>query len=142
MKAKMTMLKIKISTRSWHESRWTHNDIISTPYLDYEFNRGTNWKATDTRLDDRTAVAQFKNTYWEQHTIDPHQNKYHYRGPNKTRRSENMGRYTNNLSLYENELEMEIHKAIERLNQRWAEKYKTDFENHFEDDLVKFVKSK
>ena len=142
MKAKMTMLKYKISTKSWHDSRWTHSEITSTPHLDYQFNTGTNWKATDERLNDRRAVAVFKNTYWEQPTIDYSQNKYHYFGPNKNRRSLNTGRQTSNLSLYETELETEINKAFERVNKRWTEKYKTDFENHFEDDLVKFVKSK
>ena len=136
------MLKLKISTKSRNADRWTHTEIVNTPSASYDFNQGTNWKATDIRLSDRREVAVFQNTYWEQKTIDYSQNKYHYFGPNKKRRSLNTSRYTSNLALYENELEMEINKAVERLNKRWAEKFKTDFENHFEDDLVKFVKSK
>ena len=141
MIAKMNKLKLKISTKSRHSDRWMHTEIVNTPTVRYHFKEGTNWKATDYRLSDRIAVARFENTYWEQQTIDPHQNKYHYFGSNK-RRSLNSNRFTCNLSLYEDELEMEINKAVERLNKRWADKYKTDFENHFEDDLVKFVKSK
>ena len=142
MIAKMNMLKLKISTKSRNDDRWTHSEIVNTPYLEYKYNTGTNWKANDARLTDRRAVAVFENTYWEQSTIDPSQPKYNYFGPNNTRRSLNRGRHTTNLALYEEQLEAEIHKVVERLNKRWANKYKTDFENHFEDDLVKFVKSK
>ena len=136
------MLKLKISTKSRNADRWTHTEIVNTPNFRYDFNQGTNWKATDPRLSDRKAVWNFESNYWEQKTIDPSQNKYHYFGPKKNRRSENYHRHTTNLALYEEQLEMEINKAVERLNKRWADKYKTDFENHFEDDLVKFVKSK
>ena len=144
MRAKMNMLKLKISTKSSaYADRWTHSEVDTTPSVRYDFNEGTNWKATDPRLLNRKSEAYtFETNYWEQPTIDPSQNKYYYYGPNKNRRGLNRGRFTNNLSLYEDELEREIHKAIERLNKRWAEKFKTDFENHFEDDLVKFIKSK
>lgn len=142
MIAQMNMLKLKISTKSRHSDRWTHTEIVNTPYLDYKFNTGTNWKANDQRLNDRRAVAVFQNTYWELPTIDHSQNKYLYIGSNKNRRIENRHRQTTNLALYEEQLETEINKAVERLNKRWAVKFKTDFENHFEDDLVKFVKSK
>ena len=142
MKIKMNMLKLKISTKSRGADRWHHEEIDKTPALDYEFNRGTNWKASDYRLSDRTAVARFRNTYWEHQTIDPKQNKYHYFGPKKSRRSENIHRYTTNLSLYEDELELEIQAAIAKVEKRWQAKYKADFENQFEDDLVKFVNSK
>ena len=138
----MNMLKLKISTKSRHSDRWMHTEIVNTPDVRYGFNQGTNWKATDSRLSDRKAVWNFETNYWEQRTIDRSQNKYNYFGPNKKRRSLNTSRYTSNLALYENELEAEINKAVERLNKRWAEKFKTDFENQFEDDLVKFVKSK
>ena len=137
------MLKLKISTKSRHSDRWMHTEIVNTPTVRYDFNQGTNWKATDIRLSGRKQEAyKFETNYWEQRTIDRSQNKYNYFGPNKKRRSLNTSRYTSNLALYENELEAEINKAVERLNKRWAEKFKTDFENQFEDDLVKFVKSK
>jgi hypothetical protein len=140
MKSKMQMLKLKISTKSYRNAeRWNHTEIESTPYLDYNYADGTNWKATDTRLSDRTAVALFKNTYWERTTIDPSQNKYHYIGK---RRVENYGRVTTNLSLYEDELEREIHSAIAKVNKRFESKYKADFELEFADNLVKFLKSK
>ena len=139
----MNMLKLKISTKSWHDSRWTHTEIDTTPSVRYYFNQGTNWKATDIRLSGRKSeVYKFETNYWEQSTIDHSQNKYHYVGPNENRRIENRHRHTTNLALYEKQLETEINKAVERLNKRWANKFKTDFENHFEDDLVKFVKSK
>jgi hypothetical protein len=140
MKTKMQMLRLKISTKSYRNAeRWDHTEIDSTPYLDYDYAEGTNWKATDTRLSDRTAVARFKHTYWEQTTIDPSQRKYHYIGK---RRVPNAGRMTNNLALYEDELEREIQKAIAKVNQRFQSKYKADFELEFADDLVKFLKSK
>jgi len=147
MKVKMQMLKLKISTKSYRNAeRWNHTEIESTPYLDYEYAEGTNWKATDTRLSDRTAVARFKNTYWERTTIDPSQNKYHYLGSaykaGSGRRIENRGRITTNLALYEDELEREIHAAIAKVNKRFESKYKADFELEFADDLVKFLKSK
>jgi hypothetical protein len=143
MIAKMRMLKLKISNKSRHASRWIHTEIVNTPDVRYHFNEGTNWKATDARLSGRKSeVYKFETNYWEQSTIDPTQNKYHYIGPNKNRRIENFHRHTTNLALYERQLEAEIEKAVGRLNKRWAEKFKTDFENHFEDDLVKFVKSK
>lgn len=138
---KMNMLNIKISTRSYRE-RWSHSLIDSTPYLDYEFNKGTNWKASDSRLRDKSAVYQFRETYWEQKTVDPSQNKYHYFGKNKTRRSLNSHRQTTNLSLYEDELEREIQKAIAKVNRRWEKKYKDDFEHHFEEPVFKFLNSK
>ena len=143
MIAQMNKLKLKISTKSRQGDRWTHTEIVNTPTVRYDFNEGTNWKATDTRLFGRKQEAyKFETNYWELPTIDHSQNKYHYFGPNKNRRMLNRGRHTTNLALYEEQLEMEINKAVERLNKRWAEKFKTDFENHFEDDLVKFVKSK
>jgi hypothetical protein len=143
MIAKMNMLKLKISTKSRNASRWIHTEIVNTPDVRYPFNEGTNWKATDARLSGRKSeVYKFETNYWEQRTIDYSQNKYRYFGPNKNRRSENFHRHTTNLALYEEQLEAEIEKAVERLNKRWADKYKTDFENQFEDDLVKFVKSK
>lgn len=139
----MTMLKLKISTKSYRNAeRWDHNEIDSTPYLDYDFNTGTRWKANDARLSDRTAVARFKNTYWEQTTIDPSQPKYRYFGDNKSRRRLNAGRITTNLALYEDELEREIQKAIARVNQRFLSKYEQDFEYQFEDSFVKFVRNK
>jgi hypothetical protein len=142
MKVKMQMLKLKISTKSYRNAeRWDHTEIESTPHLDYEYAEGTNWKATDPRLSDRTAVARFKNTYWERTTIDPSQNKYHYYA-GSGRRIENQSRMTNNLSLYEDELEREIHSAIAKVNKRFESKYKADFELEFADDLVKFLKSK
>ena len=143
MKTKMQMLKLKISTKSYRNAeRWDHSEIDSTPYLDYNYAEGTNWKATDPRLSDRTAVARFKNTYWEHATIDPSQPKYNYFGPSKNRRRLNTGRMTTNLALYEDELEREIHSAIAKLNKRFEAKYKADFELEFADDLVKFLKSK
>jgi hypothetical protein len=143
MIAKMNMLKLKISTKSRHSDRWMHTEIVNTPTVRYDFNQGTNWKATDARLSGRKSeVYKIETNYWEQFTIDHSQNKYHYIGPNKNRRIENRHRHTSNLALYEEQLEMEINKAVKRLNKRWADKFKTDFENHFEDDLVKFVKSK
>jgi hypothetical protein len=51
-------------------------------------------------------------------------------------------RITTNLSLYQEELEREIDLAIERVNKRFEAKYKRDFETHFEDPVVKFVKDK
>lgn len=143
MKAKMTMLKLKVSTKmSYNSDRWQHQDIDTTPYLDYEFNKGTNWKANDTRLADRTAVARFKNTYWEQRTLDPSQPKYHYFGKNKTRRIPNGHRQTTNLSLYQDELEREVQKAIAKVNRHWEKKYKEDFEYHFQEPLTKFLTKK
>lgn len=142
MKTKMQMLKFKISTRAYRNAeRWDHTEIDSTPYLDYNYAEGTNWKATDTRLSDSTAVSRFKSTYWEQTTIDPSQNKYHYYAGNSRRRL-NTGRITTNLALYEDELEREIHSAIAKVNKRFEDKYKADFELEFGDDLVKFLKSK
>ena len=142
MKTKMQMLKLKISTKSYRNAeRWDHNEIDSTPYLDYDYAEGTNWKATDTRLSDRTAVARFKNTYWERTTIDPSQNKYHYYA-GSGRRIENHSRMTTNLALYEDELEREIQAAVKKVNQRFQSKYKNDFELEFNDELVKFLKSK
>lgn len=141
MKAKMTMLKVKISTKgSYNSERWQHQEIDSTPYLDYDYNTGGRWRANDTRLSDHTAVAHFKNTYWEQKTIDPSQNKYHYFG--NGRRVPNTNRITTNLALYEDELEREIQKAIAKVNERFMSKYEQDFEHHFEDKLVKFVRNK
>jgi len=140
MKSKMKMLKLKISTKPYYNAeRWDHTEIDSTPYLDYDFNTGNRWKANDPRLSDKMAVARFRNTYWERTTIDPSQNKYHYIGK---RRVINCGRMTNNLALYEDELEREIQKAITKVNQRFISKYEQDFESHFADDLVKFLKSK
>jgi hypothetical protein len=139
MKVKMQMLKLKISTKSRNAERWEHEVIEDTVYLNYNFAAGTNWKANDPRLSDHTAVARFKNTYWEHTTIDPSQNKYHYIGK---RRIENRGRITNNLALYEDELEREIQAAVRKVNNRFATKFKNDFELEFADDLVKFLKSK
>lgn len=140
MKSKMSMLKLKISTKSYRNAeRWDHQEIDSTPYLDYDFNTGSRWRATDPRLSDKMAVARFRNTYWEQTTIDPNQNKYHYIGK---RRVPNGNRITTNLALYEDELEREIQKAIAKVNQRFHSKYEQDFEHHFQDGLVKFLKSK
>ena len=135
----MPTLKIKISTKSFPSAeRWEHEVIEHTASLNYNFANGTNWKANDPRLSDHTAVARFTNTYWEQTTIDPSQNKYHYFGK---RRVPNTGRITTNLALYEDELEREIQAAVRKVNQRFATKYKNDFELEFADDLVKFLKS-
>jgi hypothetical protein len=141
---KMTMLKLKISTKGYYNAeRWDHKEIDSTPRLMYEYNQGTNWKANDYRLaDQKGEVYKFEQSYWEQTTIDPSQNKYNYFGPKRARRIPNSGRITTNLALYETELEREIDLAIERVNKRFEAKYKRDFETHFEDPVVKFVKDK
>ena len=141
MKAKMKMLKLKISTKGYYNAeRWDHEEIDTTPHLDYQYNSGTRWKANDHRLSNKKQEAYaFSSKYWEQPTIDISQNKYHYIGK---RRVLNAGRVTNNLALYENELEREIQKAIAKVNQRFQNKFDKDFEEHFSDDLVKFLKSK
>jgi hypothetical protein len=135
----MQMLKLKISTKSRNAERWEHEEIENTVNINYDFAEGTNWNATDPRLNDQRAVHNFKNTYWERTTIDASQNKYHYVG---SRRLENRGRITTNLALYENELEREIRAAVRKVNQRFQSKYKNDFELEFNDDLIKFLKSK
>lgn len=125
MKAQMTRLMIKISTKLCPSlTKWRHQNILETPYLDYDFGSEGFWSATDRRVSGKaTAIAKFHNTYWEQTTPQP------------------QGYEQVNLFLYEDELELEIQRAIERVNSRWQEKFKTDFENHFEDDLVKFINS-
>ena len=139
MRRIMPMLKIKISTKSRNAERWEHEVIENTVNINYDYAVGTNWKATDPRLSDQVAVHNFRSTYWERTTIDTSQNKYHYVG---NRRFENRGRITTNLALYEDELEREIQAAVKKVNQRFQSKYKNDFELEFNDELVKFLKSK
>ena len=140
MKSKMTMLKLKISTKGSHnDDRWQHQEITDTPFLRYDYAEDNRWKATDSRLSDRSAVHRFSHTYWQHTTVNPSQTKYHYIGK---RRVPNGGRITTNLSLYEEELEREIHRAIERVNLRFQKKFCRDFENHFQDSLVKFINAK
>jgi hypothetical protein len=136
----MPHFKAVISTKHRNDDRFTNEKIEQVPQLEYKFGDNGNWSRNDSRLPNDRSVYKFVENYWTQ-TISVKQPKYHYFGKNKTRRMLNPNRYTNRLTQYELELEDALLTAKSDLDKRWAKQFKMDFENEFNDDLVKFLKN-
>jgi hypothetical protein len=103
-------------------ARFTHTKIDKLPNLTYNFGIDGNWSAIDYRIRNTIDEAfRWFNTYWELQYADK---------KNET-----------NQVVYERELKKEIIDAIERVNNNWMKKVHVDFENTFEDKLVKFIKN-
>lgn len=100
-------------------TNFKHTDIDKLPSLSYRFAEGSNWKATDYRVETRWKdVYQWYEKYWE------------------TRPSPNS---VVNRGLYEKDLEQAILSAISELNERWTVKLEREFEEAFDEKLLGFL---
>ena len=134
-------LKIVISSKSPNSERFCHEKIERYPEMDYPFAQPGFWKRNDNRLSDHKEVNRFMSDYWTE-KFPIKQPKYHYFGKKKTRRILNVPRHTTRGREYELELENEMLKAKKRVDEKYRKQMEKDFENHFEDTLVKFIKYK
>jgi hypothetical protein len=115
-----------------NKPKYKHTKIEALPKLTYDFAIGENWKATDYRVDNNwDNIFKWFSNYWNiknEFSEDLNQQK--------------ISRFKTNQMLYEEDLQNSILNAIESTNIKWKEKVRVDFENEFDDKLVKFIKSK
>lgn len=115
-----------------NKPKYKHTKIETLPTLTYDFAIGENWIATDYRVENNwDNIFKWFANYWNienEYSEDFNQQK--------------ISRFKTNQMLYEEDLQSSILNAIESTNIKWKEKVEADFENEFDDKLVKFIKSK
>lgn len=139
---KTSNVKITISVKDIYKDRFVHEKIENFPLLEYKFGADGFWSRFDYRIADKNKeIYVWFDTFWE-HKLPIKQNKYHYFGKNKTRRMKNIPRYETNASAYERDLEQAVRNAYVETAKKWEKKLKDQFEEDFQEDLLKFLNSK
>jgi hypothetical protein len=139
---KASNVKITISVKDSQTERFVHDKIENFPFLEYKFGANGFWSRRDYRIADKQKeIHVWFDTFWE-HEQPLKQNKYQYFGKNKTRRIKNIHRYETNAAAYERDLEQAVRNAYVETAKKWEKKLKTQFEQDFQEDVLKFLNSK